>query len=129
MTNGTSFNVLGESMTTWIGIILDVKRHAVDLSKLYLKEGATVLVSNEPGDVWGLYERNLPDEEYWAVYTANPNLESPESVPPHDIIHITRENGLCKIFFSPDDQEKECADRDHNIRALKKLFQEGKPCN
>ena len=99
-------------MTTYIGSIEHIKNHTVDLSHLYLKEGSVVLVSNELDNVWALYERSLPDEDYWATYTVEPRLEEPEHVTPHDVIHITREHGFCKIFFNPDDQERECAEKD-----------------
>jgi len=96
-------------MTTYISHIFQVKAHTIDLTELYLKEGAIVLVSNEPATDWALYERKLPDVDYWVIYTANPELENPEDVTPHDVIIVTKPEGLCKIFYNPDDQERECA--------------------
>ena len=96
----------------WIGIIKEVKNHTVDLSDYYLKEGAKVFISNDPKNVVGFYERWLPNEEYWAYYTANPEVENPSDVSPHDIIYITKEKGECKVFIDTDDQERECAEKD-----------------
>jgi len=100
-------------VSSYVGIVKRIKNHTVDLSSLYLKEGSSVLVSNKPNHVRALYERRLPDEDYWATYTANPTLENPEDVSPHDIIHITQPTGFCKVFINLDDQERECAEKDN----------------
>ena len=97
-----------------------IKEHTVDLSSLYLREGAVVLVSNMCSGVpICLYERKLPDEDDWTFYTDR------GEVSPHDIIHITRRNGVCRIYFNPDDQERECTDVDFKKKKLQKTIDEG----
>jgi len=71
----------------WIGFEEKIKSYAVDLSRLYLKEGAIVLVMNDKSHPYSLYERCLPDGEYWASYTANPKLENPDDVSPHNLYY------------------------------------------
>ena len=94
-------------MSIYIGVRMKVIDHTVDLSELYLKEGSTVLVADRVSAIHVLYERRLPDEEYWSCYNFS------DSDTPHDIIHIVRKNGICKIFFNPDDQERELAEKDN----------------
>ena len=96
-----------------------IRDHTVDLSSLYLKEGSIVLVSNMCGIPVCLYQRKLPDENDWIYYT-----DSGEASP-HDIIHITRKNGVCRIYFNPDEQERECADTDFKNKKLQKIIDEG----
>ena len=93
--------------------------HCVDLSDLYLKEGAIVLVANSISKPFILYESKLPDEEYFAIYGGT------DSDTPHDVIHVTLRNGLCRIYFNPDDQEQECAEIDFKKGKRQQIINKG----
>ena len=84
----------------WIGIKKRAIEHTIDISDLCLAEGCMVLVCNRVTNINNLYERVLPDELYWATYNGT------DSDVPHDIIHVTKKNGLCMIFFDTDVQER-----------------------
>jgi hypothetical protein len=100
-------------MPSYVGTKLKVVDHTVDLSLLYLKEGALVLVSNECNNIKCLYSRTLPGDLEFTTY--------PDEFQHHDIIHITKEDGFCKVFFDREDQERDCAQLD-NQNGLKKVY-------
>lgn len=99
-----------------VSVKKQIKEHTVDLSDLYLKEGSIVLVANVSSKPVILYERKLPE---------NMEFENYPFKFLHDVIIVTRRNGICRIYFNPDNQERQCADIDFKNKKLQKIINEG----